>query len=257
MKGALVFLAVFALVLIISLGYSGIPPGQQIYEAMGGVGTDYPILGIPVSTLVPACLNGIIYGIIAWIIYSVTAGRKTQKVEVQVDVNAKATETKPKESLTPPQTKQTQVKEKEDILKETEIKTLRSIEEIEGIGSTYAKKLNEAGIRTTADLLEAGGTPKGRALLAETSGISGTLILEWVNLADLFRIKGVGEEYSDLLEEAGVDTVVELARRNAENLHAKLCEVNETKHLVRRVPTLNEVTQWIEQAKTLPRKIEY
>lgn len=78
-----------------------------------------------------------------------------------------------------------------------------------------------------------------------------------MNLADLFRIKGVGEEYSDLLEEAGVDTVVELATRNVDNLHAKILEINEKKELVRRPPTLDEVKQWIEQAKNLPRKVEY
>lgn len=134
---------------------------------------------------------------------------------------------------------------------------MAKIEDIEGIGPIYAKKLVDAGINTTEDLLEAGATPKGRGDLAEKTGISGKLILEWVNLADLLRIKGVGEEYSDLLEEAGVDTVAELARRNAENLHAKISEVNEEKHLVRRPPTLNNVTDWIEQAKQLPRKVEY
>ena len=134
---------------------------------------------------------------------------------------------------------------------------MAKIEDIEGIGPTYAKKLVDAGINTTDDLLEAGATPKGREDLAEKTGISGKLILEWVNLADLLRIKGVGEEYSDLLEEAGVDTVAELARRNAENLHAKISEVNEEKHLVRRPPTLNNVKDWIEQAKKLPRKVEY
>ena len=131
------------------------------------------------------------------------------------------------------------------------------VEEIEGIGPIYAKKLADAGIKTTDDLLEAGSTPKGRETLAGKTGIAVKLILEWVNLADLFRIKGVGEEYSDLLEEAGVDTVVELAKRVAENLHAKILEVNETKKLVRRPPTLNEVKLWIEQAKKLPRKVEY
>ncbi len=131
------------------------------------------------------------------------------------------------------------------------------IEEIEGIGPVYAKKLVDTGINTTADLLEAGSTPKGRETLAANTGISGKLILEWVNLADLFRIKDVGEEYSDLLEEAGVDTVVELSKRVPEHLHAKLLEVNEQKKLVRKPPTLNEVKQWIEVAKTFPSKIEY
>ncbi|MEM3601322.1 MAG: DUF4332 domain-containing protein [Candidatus Bathyarchaeia archaeon] len=131
------------------------------------------------------------------------------------------------------------------------------IEEIEGIGPAYAKKLAEAGIKTTDDLLAAGATPKGREELAAKTGISSKLILEWVNLADLFRIKGIGEEYSDLLEEAGVDTVVELAKRDPENLHAKILEVNEKKKLVRRPPTLKQVKDWVEQAKKLPRKVEY
>jgi ribosomal protein L13E len=142
--------------------------------------------------------------------------------------------------------------------KEKKVKTAGSnIEEIEGIGSAYAEKLVGAGIRTTDDLLEAGRTPKERENLAARTGISKKLILEWVNLADLFRIKGVGEEYSDLLEEVGVDTVVELAKRNADNLHPKILEVNNKKKLVRRPPTLEQVQQWIEEAKTLPRKVEY
>ena len=134
---------------------------------------------------------------------------------------------------------------------------MAKIEEIEGIGPTYAKKLIEAGIKMTDDLLEAGSTPKGREELAEKTGISSKLILEWVNLSDLLRIKGVGEEYSDLLEEAGVDTVVELSRRNPENLHAKIVESNKEKKLVRKPPTLDDVRGWIEQAKKLPRKVQY
>lgn len=129
--------------------------------------------------------------------------------------------------------------------------------DIEGIGPVYAGKLNSINIYTTSDLLEAGSTPLGRKELAEKTGISHELVLEWVNIADLFRIKGVGEEYSDLLEEAGVDTVVELAKRVPENLHAKMLEVNEKKKLVRRLPTLDEVKRWIEEAKKLPRKVEY
>ncbi|MEM2599996.1 MAG: DUF4332 domain-containing protein [Thermoproteota archaeon] len=131
------------------------------------------------------------------------------------------------------------------------------VEEIEGIGPEYAKKLLEAGIKTTDDLLKAAGSKDGRKMLAEKTGISEKLILEWVNLADLFRIKGIGEEYSDLLEEAGVDTVAELARRDPANLHAKILEVNKEKKLVRRPPTLKQVTDWVKQAKKLPRKVEY
>ncbi len=134
---------------------------------------------------------------------------------------------------------------------------MAKVEEIEGIGPIYAKKLVEAGIKTTDDLLASGSTSKGRETLAKKTGIAGKLILEWVNLSDLFRIKGVGQEYSDLLEEAGVDTIVELSKRVADNLHAKILEVNAANKLVRRPPTLNEVKEWIEQAKKLPRKVEY
>lgn len=129
--------------------------------------------------------------------------------------------------------------------------------DIEGIGPVNAEKLKAAGVATTDALLEKGKTPKGRADLAVATGISEKSILRWVNMADLFRIKGVGEEYADLLEAAGVDTVAELAQRRPENLHAKLIEVNEAKKLVRRLPTLSEVTAWIEQAGDLPRAVEY
>jgi predicted flap endonuclease-1-like 5' DNA nuclease len=128
---------------------------------------------------------------------------------------------------------------------------------IEGIGPVYAQKLQEVGVQTVEALLERGATPQGRQELAEATELGNTRILEWVNHADLFRIKGVGEEYSDLLEEAGVDTVPELAQRVPENLLAKLKEVNTKKKLVRRVPPLSAVQSWVEQAKQLPRVIQY
>ena len=134
---------------------------------------------------------------------------------------------------------------------------MTKLETIEGIGPTYAQKLIDAGIETTEALLERGTTPKGRKELAEITDISPKLILRWINMADLFRIKGIGQEYSDLLEAAGVDTVPELAQRNPENLHSKLVEANNQKQLVRRVPGLAQITEWVAQAKQLPRVITY
>jgi len=131
------------------------------------------------------------------------------------------------------------------------------IMDVEGIGPVYAAKLVEAGITKTEILLEKGATPQGRKALEEQTGISHGLILEWVNHVDLYRIKGVASEYSDLLEEAGVDTVVELARRVAENLYQKMLAVNAEKKLVRRPPTQKQVADWIEQAKKLPRVVSY
>ncbi|WP_295939018.1 DUF4332 domain-containing protein [uncultured Alistipes sp.] len=131
------------------------------------------------------------------------------------------------------------------------------IEAIEGIASVLGEQLRAAGIHDTDQLLEAGATRKGRNALAQASGISESKILKFVNMADLFRIDGVAEEYSELLEAAGVDTVPELAQRNAENLTAKMEEVNAVRKLTRRVPSLKEVTKWIEQAAKLPRVMEY
>ena len=131
------------------------------------------------------------------------------------------------------------------------------IETIEGIGPAYAKKLRAAGIKTTEALLKKGADKKGRAAIAEMSGIDETLILEWVNLSDLMRVKGIGEEYSDLLEEAGVDTVKELRNRKPANLHAKMLEVNTAKKLVRRPPALSMVERWVAEAKELPPMVKY
>jgi len=134
---------------------------------------------------------------------------------------------------------------------------MTDIVQIEGIGEAYGVKLRGVGIASTEALLERGGTPKGRQELAETTGISDALILRWVNHADLFRIKGVAGEYSELLEAAGVDTVVELSNRNSANLHQALLDTNEAKKLVRQPPSIDQVAAWIEEAKSLPRAVTY
>lgn len=129
--------------------------------------------------------------------------------------------------------------------------------EVEGIGPAYAEKLQAAGVATTEGLLERGADRGGRADLAEATGISSALILRWVNQADLFRINGVGEQYAELLEAAGVDSVPELAQRNATSLQAKLAEANEGRNLVRQVPVESQVARWIEEAKGLPRVVTH
>jgi predicted flap endonuclease-1-like 5' DNA nuclease len=134
---------------------------------------------------------------------------------------------------------------------------MTALVDIEGIGDAYAAKLKSAGVTSVEGLLEAGATPKGRKDLAEKSGISGVLVLRGVNHADLYRIKGIGSEYSELLEASGVDTVVELAKRKPENLSAKMVEVNAEKKLVRKLPTEAQVAGWVEQAKALPRVVNY
>ncbi len=128
---------------------------------------------------------------------------------------------------------------------------------IEGIGPVYAEKLQKAGVSTVEELLEKGATRQGRLDLCEQSGIDHALILRWVNHADLYRINGLAGQYTQLLEAAGVDTVVELARRDPQNLLEKLQAVNQEKNLVNRLPGLAQVEKWIAEAKTLPRVVTY
>ena len=134
---------------------------------------------------------------------------------------------------------------------------MSKLSDIEGIGEVYSAKLEEAGITTLEHLLEAGSERKGRKEIAENSGISDKLVLNWINRADLARVTGISTQYADLLEVTGVDTVPELAQRRADNLHAAMVEVNDVKNLVRKVPALSQVEVWIAQAKELPRVVNY
>lgn len=133
----------------------------------------------------------------------------------------------------------------------------KEIEYIEGIGEAYGGKLRAVGVNKVIDLLVNGATRTGRKHLSDESGIAQSLILTWVNHVDLFRIKGVAQEYADLLEQSGVDTVVELAQRNPANLHKRMADLNEQKKLVRRLPHASDVESWVAQAKDLPRMIHY
>lgn len=134
-----------------------------------------------------------------------------------------------------------------------------TITTIEGLAEKYAKKLRAEGIRTTESLLQAGATPKGRKQLAEITGLGEKRILEWVNRADLIRVKGVSKQYSDLLEAAGVDTVKELRRRNAENLCEAMEKTNNRRKnkLVQRCPSAKVVQKWIDAAKAMDAVVTY
>lgn len=231
MIGAVIFVIVFVLFLLLSLAGISLPLGNWIIQ-------EYipNVIGNGYEGLVEGIINGVIYGVIIWFIFTIIKMlydrmQGPKEVVVKIEKSTGITE------VTPPRSS--------------------GVEEIKGIGPAYAKKLKEEGIKTADDLLEAGSTKQGRKELAEKTGIAEILILEWANRADLSRIQGIAEEYSALLEEAGVNTVVELARRNPKNLHATIVSINEAKGLVLRMPSLSSVTDWIEQAKSLPRKVEY
>ena len=242
MKGAIVFLAVFALFLLLALVGIALPPAPWLIQQFISdiLQTDY-------ATLAEGIINGVIYGAIFYLIFAtIMAISDRTKKPKQMVVKMQPTPVK----------STTTVAKSSETVSEPSARSAK-VEEIEGIGRVYASKLNKIGVNTTDELLAAGGTKQGRKELSEKTGISETVILEWVNMADLFRIKGIGEEYSELLKEAGVNTVIELARRNPANLHETLVGVNNAKNLVRRTPTPNQTKDWVEQAKNLPRKVEY
>jgi predicted flap endonuclease-1-like 5' DNA nuclease len=133
----------------------------------------------------------------------------------------------------------------------------KKIEDLEGIGPVYGRKLREHGIDSVAKLLEAGATRKGRADLAAKTGLNDDLVLRAVNMADLFRVKGVARQYAELLEAAGVDTIKELATRRVDNLASRMREVNASKRLCRVVPGESTVARWVAQAKTLGALVSY
>ncbi len=131
------------------------------------------------------------------------------------------------------------------------------IEQIEGIGPHFAERLGTAGVHTTEDLLARGATPEGRRQLELATGISAEQVLTWTNQADLMRVSGIGSEFGQLLEASGVNTVKELAQRNAENLVNVMTRINEEKHLTRVLPPLKSVTKWIELAQTMEPVLTY
>lgn len=131
------------------------------------------------------------------------------------------------------------------------------ITDIEGVAPAVAERLKKLRIRTTARLLEVAKSPRGRKTLAEKTGIEASRILKWANMADMMRIKGVGEEYSELLEAAGVDTVRELKYRNPKKLAETMAKTNKERKLVQLLPSEKAITRWIAEAKALPMKITY
>ncbi len=134
---------------------------------------------------------------------------------------------------------------------------MEKLSDIKGMDDAAIKAISDAGIQNAEAFLQACAQKKDRKALAEKTGLGERALLDWANRVDLSRIKGVSTQYADLLESAGVDTVPELAQRNAANLHAKMSELNETEQLVKKLPTVSQVEDWIAQAKELPRAIHY
>ena len=253
---AIAFLCLFAVTLVIP----ALPPGEMIGSLIEISGT-IPILEISAATVVNGIINGLVWGLIVFVIYALafpTPKRKEFSPMVSPSYPS-APKPAPTEATTVV-TMSAKPREKKPRPKVRKRKTYtaldQDIETIEGIGPTYGNKLRNSGVRVVEDLLRAGSTRRKRRILANKVGVAPGTLLKWVYRADFFRIRGIGTQYSSLLESAGVNTVTGLARRNPKNLYAKLREINRKKNLVRRIPPYRTVQRWIKSAKNLTRIVE-
>jgi predicted flap endonuclease-1-like 5' DNA nuclease len=241
MIGAVIFVIFFLIFTLVSVFvYPDLPPAAMILGWFGITAATIPQYGIWIIGLI----NGVIYGFIIWLIYSlIRVATRKEKVERALPPKAVLL---PHEPLAEPVVRATAPNPLE-----------RGIDVIKGIGPSYADKLKGANLTVIKDILKAGGTKKGRETLAKITGASERTVLKWVNRADLFRVKGIGKEYSELLDVAGVNTVVELSRRNPAKLREKLEEINREKGLVKQLPSVETIGEWIRHAKRLKRRVEY
>jgi predicted flap endonuclease-1-like 5' DNA nuclease len=259
MSKVVVFAIVFLVMFVVTLAVPVIPPGDMISSLFEISGTT-AIAGISIVTILDGILNGLIWGLIVFVIYVlVSPASKRREFE---PMRAPTYPTAPQPTATeatsvvtlsakPLKKRQTQVKKRR-----TYTSLDQDVETIEGIGPAYGNKLRNSGIKVVDDLLRAGSTRNKRRILANKIDVAPVTLLKWVYRADFFRIRGIGTQYSSLLEEAGVNTVADLSRRNAKNLHASLKSINMKKNLVRRIPPYRTIQSWIKCAGDLTRIVE-
>jgi len=250
---AIAFLCLFALTIVIP----ALPPGDMI-SGFVGVPETISILGISSVVIVNGIINGLVWGIIVFIVYAL--GSRPSKKKSLPPLMSPTYPTAPPPTPAPVTTSVTMSRKPREKKRPPKRKTYialdQDVETIEGIGPTYGNKLRNSGVRVVGDLLIAGSTRSRRRILANKVGVAHGTLLKWVYRADFFRIRGIGTQYSSLLESAGVNTVADLSRRNPKNLYAKLREINRRKNLVRRVPPYRMIQGWIQSAKNLKRIVE-
>lgn len=251
MSGLLVFMITFLAVLGVTVGISRLPPGEIIYNLLGIPEINYSIFGFPGEIFVHGIISGIFWGTIMLMIYSL--GYRANKRERITDFYEPTTGPK----SYPTSLKSSPISKSSIRKRKTYVPLDQNIETIEGIGPRYGSRLRSLGIVVVEDLLKIGSTRTGRRILADKVNVSPTTIHKWVNRADFIRIKGIGRQYSSLLESAGVTTIIDLSRRNTWNLYEKLKETNKERNLVRRIPTYNMIDSWIQDAKKLERVVTY
>jgi predicted flap endonuclease-1-like 5' DNA nuclease len=249
------FLFLFAPTLVIPI----IPPGDIISSFLGFPENVF-ILGISIATIVNGIINGLVWGLAAFLVYLIArpAQRKRELEPMRASSYTAASKPTPTETtVVLTASAKTKEKRRSEIRKRKTYTALDlDIETIEGIGPAYGNKLRNSGVKAIEDLLREGSTRHKRRILAPEIGVSYGTLLRWVRRADFFRIKGIGTQYSSLLESAGVNTVTELSRRNPKNLHASLKAINRKRNLVRRIPPYRTIQRWITNAGKLARIVE-
>jgi len=246
MSKLLVFTVTFFSILGLTLIFPFLPPGEQLLTFLNISFESWSIFGISGTVIVSGIINGILWGLIfagIYIVYRTVTREALPPMPSPQYIPAPV----------PPKTEDILPKKPVPVIikRKTFVPLDQQIEAIEGIGPTYGSRFRRIGIRIVEDLLRAGSTRKKRRELASEIGVAPKTLLRWVYRADFFRLRGIGQQYSSLLESAGVNTVTDLSRRNPQSLYLLLKETNEKKNLVRRVPPLSLVQDWIEHAKKL------
>ena len=259
MSRAIVFAVAFIALFAITLVVPNLPPGDMISSFLE-IPITTSILGISGATIANGIINGLVWGIIVFIIYALAQRSLKKKAlpPMPLPTYPQTPLPTPTPATSIPVSDELREKKRRSKVKKrkTYIDLDQDIETIEGIGPTYGHKLRNSGVKTVEDLLRAGSTRTGRRILANKVDVAPGTLLKWVYRADFFRIRGIGTQYSSLLESAGVNTVIRLSRRNPKILHEKLRETNRKKNLVRRVPPSTTIQGWIKSAKNLKRIVK-
>ncbi len=246
MSKVLVFAISFFLILILTIIFPVLPPGEAIYNLLGISLTSWSIMGLSGLNLVFGLINGLFWGVLILVFFIVISHTSKDNLPPMPTPSYIPEPTLPKirdssEKKNPPKI----------IKRKTYVPLDQDIETIEGIGPAYGSKFRNIEIKIIEDLLRAGSTKKRRRELSVELGVAPKTILKWVYRADFFRLRGIGKQYSSLLESAGVNTVTDLSRRNPKNLYLILKKTNEEKNMVKRIPPVSLIQDWVECAKNL------
>jgi predicted flap endonuclease-1-like 5' DNA nuclease len=254
MSGTVVFAVTFMVLLGVTLGVPYLPPAEALYALTGMPPIATYIAGISMSTLLNGVINGLIWGAIVLAVYAAARRASRNEPLPPMPVPSRLPTPVPERTVrkAPLTNLSTRIREGR-----THARLDKDVETIEGIGHTYGTRLRIAGVKTVGDLLRAGSTRTGRYRLANKVDVAPATLLKWVSRADFLRIKGIGTQYSGLLESAGVDTVADLSMRDADTLYMKLRRINIEKNLVRRTPTIKMVRSWVRSAKNLKSSVAY